>query len=37
MTLRETKELGSQLNHILHTHGSSKHAGSKQRPEEVTP
>ena len=37
MTLHETKELGSQLNHILHVHESSIHAGSKQRLEEGTP
>ena len=37
MTLRETKELGSQLNHILHVHESSKHAGSRQRLEEEIP
>lgn len=37
MTLRETKELGSQPNHILHVRGSSKHAGNRQRPEEETP
>ena len=37
MTLHETKELGSQLSHILHVRGSSKHVGSTQRLEEGTP
>lgn len=37
MTLHETKEPGSQLNHILHVHACLKHAGNRQHLEEGTP